>query len=41
MRPYEAAVKMYLREQDRWNQWALFFFGAIAFIFVIAGELYS
>jgi hypothetical protein len=39
MSPYEAAVKMYLREQDRWNQWALFFFGAIASIFLAADRL--
>ena len=32
---------MYLREQDRWNQWALFFFGAITSIFVIIGGLYK
>ncbi len=39
MSPYEAAVKMYLREQDRWNQWVLFFFGAVVSIFVTADKL--
>jgi hypothetical protein len=36
MTPYEAAVKMFHREHDRWRQWALFFFGFIASIFVLS-----
>jgi len=35
-RNYEAALAMYSREHDRWNQWALFFFGAIGAIFFVA-----
>jgi hypothetical protein len=38
MSPYEVAVKMYHREHDRWGQWALFFFGFIAGIFVLADK---
>jgi len=36
MSPYEVAVRMFQREHDRWRQWALFFFGIIAFIFILA-----
>ncbi|MEW6659330.1 MAG: hypothetical protein AB1424_11790 [Thermodesulfobacteriota bacterium] len=36
MSPYEVAVKMYHREHNRWSQWALFFFGSIAGIFVLS-----
>lgn len=33
---YDTAVKMFHAEHARWNQWALFFFGTIAGIFVLA-----
>jgi hypothetical protein len=36
---YDAAVKMFHREHDRWTQWALFFFGSIASIFVLSQYL--
>ena len=39
MSPYEFAAKMYHREHDRWNQWALFFLGSIAGIFTIWSTL--
>ena len=39
MDKYEAAVTMYGREHDRWNQWALFFFGAIVAVFVLWGQI--
>jgi Flp pilus assembly protein TadB len=39
MSPYEAAITMYNREHDRWNQWALFFFGSIVALFVLGGSL--
>lgn len=31
---YKAAVDLYKDEHRRWNQWALFFFGALAATFV-------
>lgn len=39
MTPYEAAVSMYKSEHSRWNQWALFFFGSIASVFVISERI--
>lgn len=36
---YQAAVKMFHREHDRWNQWALFFFGSVSAIFLLSGQL--
>lgn len=38
---YETAVSMYQREHDRWNQWALFFFGSIGSVFVLWGQLHE
>ncbi len=38
MNAYDTAVRMFDREHDRWNQWALFFFGSIVSVFVIAGQ---
>jgi hypothetical protein len=35
----EVAVELYKREHDRWNHWALFFFGGIGGTFVISGQL--
>ncbi len=37
--PYDAALLMYSREHDRWHQWALFFFGAIISVFVVADRI--
>lgn len=39
MRRYEAAVKMFHREQARWNQWVLFFFGSLVSIFVLGEKM--
>ena len=41
MSPLEVAVTMYHREHDRWSKWALFFFGSVASVFVLWGELRS
>ena len=35
----EIAVKMYHREHDRWYQWALFYLGSIASVFVVWGHI--
>jgi len=35
MTPYEAALNMFNREQERWKQWVVFYFGCIVSIFVI------
>src|SRR4030042_5413231 len=35
MNRYEVSVTMFNREHDRWNQWALFFFGSIVSVFVL------
>lgn len=39
MSPLEVAVTMYHREHDRWNQWALFFFGSVVSVFLLWGNL--
>ena len=39
MTAFEAAVTMYHREHDRWNQWALFLFGSIAGVFALWNQL--
>lgn len=39
MSALETAVAMYQREHDRWNQWALFFFGSIASVFVAWSQI--
>ena len=36
---YQVAVEMYKREHERWHQWALFFLGLIAGVFVIWGQI--
>ena len=36
---YAAAVQGYLREHDRWYQWALFFLGSIGSIFLVQSSL--
>jgi L-lactate permease len=35
MNGYEISVTMYKHQHDRWNQWALFFFGSIVSVFVL------
>jgi hypothetical protein len=35
MNRYEISVTMFKHQHDRWNQWALFFFGSIVSVFVI------
>jgi hypothetical protein len=35
MTVYEKAIEMYKHQHERWNHWALFFFGLIASVFVI------
>ena len=39
MEAKEVALEMYKREHVRWNQWALFFFGTIAAVFVAWDKL--
>lgn len=38
MAAYDAALSMYLREHDRWHQWALFFFAGIGATLYIADQ---
>lgn len=35
MSNYDKAIDLYKHQHDRWNHWALFFFGLIASVFVI------
>jgi hypothetical protein len=35
---FEIAVRMFDREHDRWNSWAIFFFGSIASVFVVSDQ---
>ena len=39
MTSLETAVEMYKHQHDRWNQWALFFFGSIISVFVLWGQV--
>jgi hypothetical protein len=39
MTSLEIAVGMYRHQHERWNQWALFFFGSIISVFVLWGQV--
>lgn len=37
----EIAIQMYRHQHERWNQWALFFFGSIISVFLLWGQISS